>query len=68
MKTLDLFVVELEKQIKDTKRTLDEISTISLPFSKENMDKKIKLLTQLLESTLPQLHNIVEESIQINSA
>ena len=59
---------QIKKQIKDTKRTLDEISTISLPFSKENMDKKIKLLTQLLESTLPQLHNIVEESIQINSA
>lgn len=59
---------QIRKQMEETKQTLDELSCISLPMSKENMDKKIKLLTQLLESTLPKLHNLVEESIQINSA
>ena len=59
---------QITKQMEETKQTLDEMSCISLPMSKENMDKKIKLFTQLLESTLPKLHNLVEESIQINSA
>ena len=59
---------QIKNQIEETKATLDEMSCISLPISKENMDRKIKLLTQLLESTLPKLHNLVEESIQINSA
>jgi hypothetical protein len=59
---------QIIKQMKETKQAIDDVSSVSLPCSKENMDKKIKLLTQLLESTLPKLHNIVEESIQINSA
>jgi len=59
---------ELKTQIEETKRAIDEMTDVCLPISKENMDRKIKLLKQLLESTLPKLANIVEEALHIKSA
>ena len=53
----------LQSHMKETKQAIDECTQISLPLSKENMGRKIELLTQLLDSTLPKLSGIVQKAI-----
>ena len=45
----------------DTKRMIDEMSEVSLPISKINTDKIIKLLIDMLESTLPKFSKLVQD-------
>jgi hypothetical protein len=52
----------------ETKKAIDEMTAVSLPMSKENMNKKIKLLQQLLDSTLPKLSNLVQQTINEQTA
>ena len=47
--------------LDETKQMIDELSKISLPMSKSNTDKKIKLLIDMLESTLPKFSNLVQD-------
>ena len=61
-------IYKLNNQMEDTKRAIDELTNLSLPMSKDNMNKKIKLVKQLLESTLPKLATLVEEALQDKSA
>ena len=59
---------QLQNQMDDTKRVIDEMTEVSLPISLENMNTKIKLLTELLESALPKLQKCVEEALEEQSA
>ena len=59
---------ELQNQLVETKKAIDEMTAVSLPMSKENMNKKIKLLQQLLDSTLPKLSNLVQQTINEQTA
>ena len=59
---------QLKLQMADTKRVIDEMTTVSLPMSLDNMATKIKLLTELLESALPKLQHAVEVALEIKSA
>ena len=52
---------EIMNALDDTKRMIDELSELSLPMSKTNTDKKIKLLIDMLESTLPKFSNLVQQ-------
>ena len=52
---------EIMNALDDTKRMIDELSEMSLPMSKNNTDKKIKLLIDMLESTLPKFSNLVQD-------
>ena len=52
---------EIMNTLYDTKRMIDELSEISLPMSKSNTDKKIKLLIDALESTLPKFSKVVQD-------
>lgn len=52
---------EIMDTLYDTKRMIDELSEISLPMSKSNTDKKIKLLIDALESTLPKFSKLVQD-------
>ncbi len=52
---------EIMNALDETKQMIDEISKISLPMSKSNTDKKIKLLIDMLESTLPKFSNLVQD-------
>lgn len=52
---------QIMNTLDDTKQAIDELSEISLPMSKSNTDKKIKLLIDMLESTLPKFSNLVQE-------
>jgi len=52
---------ELMDTLYDTKRMIDEMSEVSLPISKSNTDKKIKLLIDALESTLPKFSKLVQD-------
>ena len=52
---------EIMNTLYDTKRMIDELSEISLPMSKSNTDKKIKLLIDALESTLPKFSKLVQD-------
>ena len=52
---------EIMNALDDTKRMIDELSEISLPMSKSNTDKKIKLLIDMLESTLPKFSKLVQD-------
>jgi len=52
---------EIMNALDETKQMIDEISKISLPMSKTNTDKKIKLLIDMLESTLPKFSNLVQD-------
>ena len=52
---------EIMNALDDTKRMIDELSELSLPMSKTNTDKKIKLLIDMLESTLPKFSNLVQD-------
>ena len=52
---------EIMNTLADTKQMIDELSEISLPMSKSNTDKKIKLLIDMLESTLPKFSNLVQD-------
>jgi len=52
---------EIMNTLADTKQMIDELSEISLPMSKTNTDKKIKLLIDMLESTLPKFSNLVQD-------
>ena len=52
---------ELMDTLYDTKRMIDEMSEVSLPMSKSNTDKKIKLLIDALESTLPKFSKLVQD-------
>ena len=51
---------EIMNTLDETKQMIDELSKISLPMSKSNTDKKIKLLIDMLESTL-QFSNLVQD-------
>ena len=59
---------KLQNQMSDTKKVIDEMTEVSLPISLENMNTKIKLLTELLESALPKLQKCVEEALEEQSA
>ena len=52
---------EIMNALDDTKRMIDELSELSLPMSKTNTDKKIKLLIDMLESTLPKFSKLVQD-------
>ena len=52
---------EIMNTLDETKQMIDELSKISLPMSKSNTDKKIKLLIDMLESTLPKFSNLVQD-------
>ena len=52
---------EIMNALDDTKRMIDELSELSLPMSKPNPDKKIKLLIDMLESTLPKFSKLVQD-------
>ena len=52
---------EIMNALDDTKRMIDELSELSLPMSKTNTDKKIKLLIDALESTLPKFSKLVQD-------
>ena len=52
---------QIMNNLEDTKQAIDELSEISLPMSKSNTDKKIKLLIDMLESTLPKFSELVQE-------
>tara|TARA_R110002012_G_C11369292_1_gene581807 strand:+ start:276 stop:653 length:378 start_codon:yes stop_codon:yes gene_type:complete len=52
---------QIMNTLEDTKQAIDELSEISLPMSKSNTDKKIKLLIDMLESTLPKFSSLVQE-------
>ena len=52
---------EIMNTLDETKQMIDELSKISLPMSKSNTDKKIKLLIDMLESTLPKFSNLVQQ-------
>ena len=52
---------EIMNSLDDTKRMIDELSEMSLPMSKSNTDKKIKLLIDMLESTLPKFSKLVQD-------
>ena len=52
---------ELMATLEDTKQAIDELTVLDLPMSKTNTDKKIKLLIDMLESTLPKFSNIVQQ-------
>ena len=52
---------EIMNTLNDTKRMIDELSDISLPMSKINTDKKIKLMIDALESTLPKFSKLVQD-------
>ena len=52
---------EIMNTLDETKQMIDELSKISLPMSKSNTDKKIKLLIDMLESTLPKFSKLVQD-------
>lgn len=52
---------EIMNSLDDTKRMIDELSEMSLPMSKSTTDKKIKLLIDMLESTLPKFSKLVQD-------
>ena len=52
---------EIMNTLHDTKEMIDEMSEVSLPISKSNTDKKIKLLIDALESTLPKFSKLVQD-------
>jgi len=52
---------ELMATLEDTKQAIDELTVLDLPMSKTNTNKKIKLLIDMLESTLPKFSNIVQQ-------
>ena len=52
---------EIMNTLYDTKQAIDELTVLDLPMSKTNTDKKIKLLIDMLESTLPKFSNIVQQ-------
>ena len=52
---------EIMNTLDETKQMIDELSKISLPMSKSNTDKKIKLLIDMLESTLPKFSNLLQD-------
>ena len=52
---------EIMNTLYDTKEAIDELTVLDLPMSKTNTDKKIKLLIDMLESTLPKFSNIVQQ-------
>ena len=52
---------EIMNTLDETKQMIDELSKISLPMSKSNTDKKIKLLIDMLESTLPKFSDLVQD-------
>ena len=54
-------VEQLIATLKDTKQAIDELTVLDLPMSKTNTNKKIKLLIDMLESTLPKFSNIVQQ-------
>ncbi len=52
---------EIMNSLDDTKRMIDELSEMSIPMSKSTTDKKIKLLIDMLESTLPKFSKLVQD-------
>ena len=52
---------QLMATLEDTKQAIDELTVLDLPMSKTNTDKKIKLLIEMLESTLPKFSNLVQQ-------
>ena len=52
---------EIMDTLHDTKRMIDEMSEVSLPMSKINTDKKIKLMIAALESPLPKFSKLVQD-------
>ena len=52
---------QLMATLEDTKQAIDELTLLDLPMSKTNTDKKIKLLIDMLESTLPKFSNLVQQ-------
>ena len=52
---------QLMATLLDTKKCIDELTVLDLPMSKTNTDKKIKLLIDMLESTLPKFSNLVQQ-------
>ena len=52
---------QLMATLTDTKEAIDELTVLDLPMSKANTDKKIKLLIEMLESTLPKFSKLVQD-------
>ena len=52
---------QLMATLADTKEAIDELTVLDLPMSKTNTDKKIKLLIEMLESTLPKFSKLVQD-------
>tara|TARA_B000000532_G_C18859529_1_gene403437 strand:- start:123 stop:500 length:378 start_codon:yes stop_codon:yes gene_type:complete len=52
---------QLMATLTDTKEAIDELTVLDLPMSKTNTDKKIKLLIEMLESTLPKFSKLVQD-------
>ena len=52
---------EIMNTLDENNQMIDELSKISLPMSKSNTDKKIKLLIDMLESTLPKFSKLVQD-------